>query len=112
MTQPHQGNIGKAQTQVPADLLWAPPRPEQLGDQPAEPIIGVNPTATLTCMSRGGSTMSIEGSVRAARDCIAPRFREIVDGAGPSRSAIACELIPVWRIGDLDALVLGIGTAG
>jgi hypothetical protein len=40
VTEPHRWIIGKAQTQMTADLVRAPTLAEQFGDQGAEVIVG------------------------------------------------------------------------
>jgi hypothetical protein len=72
MAQPHRCIIGEAVAEVAADLLGAPTLTKQLGDHAAEVIVGVDPASVVTCSSRGGSPMSIEGLISVAGRCIAP----------------------------------------
>jgi hypothetical protein len=58
--------------EVTADLLGAPTLKKQLGDRVTELVVGVDPTAVVTCSSRGGSPVGIEGLISAAGWCVAP----------------------------------------
>jgi len=103
MAQSHRRIVGEALTKVTADLLRAPPLTKQLGDHAAELIVGLDSASMVTCSTRGGSPMSIEGLISAAGsralrrssvEALRRSSREIVDGARPSRVAIARRLSP------------------
>jgi hypothetical protein len=72
MAQPHRWIIGKAQPQMTADLLRAPTLAKQLGDHGAEVIVGVDPASMVTCSTRGGAPVGIEGPIPTAGYRVAP----------------------------------------
>jgi hypothetical protein len=72
VAQPHRRIIGEAVAKVAADLLRTPPLPQQLGDHPAELIVGRDLAAVLTRSSGGDPTMSLEGAMLTAGCHVAP----------------------------------------
>ena len=59
MAQSHRPILGKAQAQVPADLLWAPPPTEQLGDHAAQLNVDVDTASTVTRSTDVGSRVPL-----------------------------------------------------
>jgi hypothetical protein len=108
MAQPHRRIIGEAVAKMTADLLRAPPLTKQLGDHVAEVIVGVDPASMVTCSTRGGTPMGIEGLIPAASSRVAPqlprnRRRSSTEPRGDRPQAQP----GLTQIGDLDALVQG-----
>lgn len=57
-----------------ANLLRTPPLSEQLGDQGAEVLVGLNPPPIVTCSTRSGSPLGIEGLIAAASRGVAAQL--------------------------------------
>jgi hypothetical protein len=72
MAQPHRRVIREALPEMTADLLRAPPLPQQLADHPAELSVGLDLAAMLARSSGGDPTMSLEGAMLAAGCHVAP----------------------------------------
>jgi hypothetical protein len=108
MTQPHRWIFGKAQTQMTADLLRAPTLTEQFGNHGAEVIVGIESALMVTCSTRGGAPVGVEGLVAAPGRGVAaqlPRNRrrcsaETVGDRAHTQPRTA-------QTGDLDAFLLG-----
>ncbi|MBB5168494.1 hypothetical protein HNP02_008510 [Mycobacterium sp. AZCC_0083] len=108
MTQPHPRVVGEAQSKMTADLLRAPPLEKQLGDHGAKVIADVDPASVVTCSTRGGTPMSIEGLISAAGPRVASQLpRDHRSRATKSLGDHAQAHPGLTQIDNLDALVLG-----
>ena len=93
--------------QVAADLLWAPPPKQELGDHGAEVLVGLDPAPMMTCSAHGGAALSVEGAIPAAAHRVAleltrNRRRRPAESHGDCPQAQP----RLSQIGDLDAFVL------
>jgi hypothetical protein len=108
VTQPHRLIVGELDLEVPADLLWAPPLIQELGDNAAQLLVDVDTASMVTGSPSSCVPMSVEGSVSAAGRRVAPQFagnrrrRPAQSGGDRSHAQSA-----TTQIGDLDALILG-----
>src|SRR5579875_3123854 len=66
MTQPHVRVVTEPGVQVTADLLRAPPLRQQLGRQPPQLDIGVNPEVAPANSSRTSTTVRVKRPVTTA----------------------------------------------
>jgi hypothetical protein len=63
MRQPHRRFFGETLAQLPADLFRAPTLPQQLGDDTAEVVIGLDAPVTTPSATRARATVRLKWAV-------------------------------------------------
>ena len=98
----------EAQTQMAADLLRAPTLAEQLSEHAAEVIVGVEAALMVTCSTRGGAPVGVEGLVAAPSGGVAAQFPQNCQWCSAETVGDRAHTQPgTAQIGDLDAFLLG-----
>jgi hypothetical protein len=89
VAQPHARLFGEPRPQVTADLLWAPSLGQQLRDQLAQFVVGLDPSPMAAGATCGRATVRIEGAVALTLGRVAAQPPRLLEGPDPAAARSA-----------------------